>query len=266
MQEFQYHAPTSVDGAVSALRDGQDGKVMAGGMSLLPLMKLGLAAPGGLVSLAKVSGLDKIAAVDGGQVEIGALCTHAQVASSELVRERIPALAAMAGGIGDPQVRNRGTIGGSLAHNDPAADYPAACLALGATVATDRREIAADDFFQGMFLTALEEDEVITSVRFPAPKRAGWAKFPNPASKYAVAGVMVAEGPAGVRVAVTGASGDGVFRATEMEAALASSFEAASVAGVAMPADDMLSDDAAGAEYRAHLVTVMAKRAVEACG
>lgn len=265
MQEFQYHAPDSVDGAVSALRDGQDGKVMAGGMSLLPLMKLGLAAPGGLVSLAKVSGLDEIVDADG-QVEVGALCTHAQVAASPVVRRRIPALAAMAGGIGDPQVRNRGTIGGSLAHNDPAADYPAACLALGATVATDRREIAADDFFQGMFLTALEDDEVITSVRFPVPKRAGWAKFPNPASKYAVAGVMAADGPAGVRVAVTGASGDGVFRASEMEAALASSFEAESVAGVAMPAEGMLSDDAAGAEYRAHLVTVMAKRAVEACG
>lgn len=265
MQEFQYHTPDSVDGAVSALRDGQDGKVMAGGMSLLPLMKLGLAAPGGLVSLAKVSGLDEIVDADG-QVEVGALCTHAQVAASPVVRRRIPALAAMAGGIGDPQVRNRGTIGGSLAHNDPAADYPAACLALGATVATDRREIVADDFFQGMFLTALEDDEVITSVRFPVPKRAGWAKFPNPASKYAVAGVMAADGPAGVRVAVTGASGDGVFRASEMEAALASSFEASSVAGVAMPAEGMLSDDAAGAEYRAHLVTVMAKRAVEACG
>lgn len=265
MEDFQYHAPASVDDAVSLLRDGEDGKVVAGGMSLLPMMKLGLAAPGGLVSLAKVSGLDGIAD-NGDEIEIGALCTHAQVAASETVRERIPALAAMADGIGDAQVRNRGTIGGSVAHNDPAADYPAACLALGATIATDRRQIAADDFFQGMFLTPLEEDEVITAVRFPVPTRAGWAKFANPASKYAVAGVMAADGPAGVRVAVTGASGDGVFRVAEMEAALAKSFKPASVAGVSVPADDMLSDNAASAEYRAHLVTVMAKRAVEACG
>ncbi len=265
MEDFQYHAPTSVDDAVSLLRDGEDGKVMAGGMSLLPMMKLGLAAPGGLVSLAKVSGLDGIAD-SGDEIEIGALCTHAQVAASETVRERIPALAAMADGIGDAQVRNRGTMGGSVAHNDPAADYPAACLALGATIATDRRQIAADDFFQGMFLTPLEEDEVITAVRFPVPTRAGWAKFANPASKYAVAGVMAADGPAGVRVAVTGASGDGVFRVAEMEAALAKSFKGASVAGVSVPADDMLSDNAASAKYRAHLVTVMAKRAVEACG
>ena len=262
MEDFQYHAPGSVDDAVSLLRDAEDGKVVAGGMSLLPLMKLGLAAPGGLVSLAKVSGLDGIAD-RGSEIEVGALCTHAQVAAAEVVRERIPALAAMAEGIGDAQVRNRGTIGGSVAHNDPAADYPAACLALGATIATDRREIAADDFFLGMFFTALEEDEVITAVRFPVPTRAGWAKFPNPASKYAVAGVMAADGPAGVRVAVTGASGDGVFRVAEMEAALASSFEPASVAGVSVSAEAMLSDDAAGPEYRAHLVTVMAKRAVE---
>lgn len=265
MENFEYHAPDTMDGALSALRALEDGRFIAGGMSLLPLMKLGLAAPRGLVSLAKLPGMDRIAERDGA-LEIGALCTHAQVADSEAVQSQIPALAALAGGIGDPQVRNRGTIGGSVAHNDPAADYPAACVALGATIVTDRRELAADDFFLGTFFTALEDDEVITAVRVPVPVRAGWAKFANPASKYAVAGVMVAEGPAGVHVAVIGASGDGVFRVSEMESALASSFSPESVAAIAVSPDGMLSDGAASAAYRAHLVTVMAKRAVEACG
>ena len=264
MQDFNYHAPKSMDDALDALRGADGGKVIAGGQSLLPIMKLNLAAPTDLVSLAGVPGLGDIAD-NGDSVEVGAMCTHAQVAASATVQGRIPALAALAEGIGDPQVRNAGTIGGSVAHNDPAADYPAACVALGATIVTDRREIAADDFFQGMFMTPLEDDEVITAVRFPVPDRAAYAKFANPASKYAVAGVMVAAGPAGVRVAVTGASGDGVFRVAEMEAALASSFSADAVAGVAVAADGMLADTAAGPEYRAHLVTVMAKRAVEAC-
>ena len=254
-----------MDEALAALRGSEGGKLIAGGQSLLPIMKLNLAAPTDVVSLAGVPGLADIA--DGGDaVTVGAMCTHAQVAGSAIVQGRIPALAAMADGIGDAQVRNAGTIGGSVAHNDPAADYPAACVALGATIVTDRREIHADDFFQGMFMTPLEEDEVITAVRFPVPARAAYAKFANPASKYAVAGVMVADGPAGVRVAVTGASGDGVFRVAEMEAALGASFNADAVAGVSVSADGMLSDTAAGPEYRAHLVTVMAKRAVEACG
>ncbi len=253
-----------MDEAVAALRGG-GAKLIAGGQSLLPVMKLNLAAPSDLVSLAGVPGLADIA--DGGDsVTVGAMCTHAQVAGSGIVRARIPALASMADGIGDAQVRNAGTIGGSVAHNDPAADYPAACVALGATIVTDRREIHADDFFQGMFMTPLEDDEVITAVRFPVPSRAAYAKFANPASKYAVAGVMVADGPAGVRVAVTGASGDGVFRVAEMEEALGASFSGDSVAGIAVSSDGMLSDTAAGAEYRAHLVTVMAKRAAEACG
>ncbi len=264
MQDFNYHAPKSMDEAVAALRGSEGAKAIAGGQSLLPIMKLDLAAPTDLVSLAGVPGLADITD-DGDSVEVGAMCTHAQVAASATVRGRIPALAAMADGIGDAQVRNAGTIGGSVAHNDPAADYPAACAALGATIVTDRREIHADDFFQGMFMTPLEEDEVITSVRFPVPVRAAYAKFANPASKYAVAGVMVADGPAGVRVAVTGASGDGVFRATEMEAALAESFSADAVAGISVSTDGVLSDTAAGPEYRAHLVTVMAKRAVKAC-
>ena len=266
MNDFTYHAPTSLDKALAALRGGGDGaKLIAGGHSLLPVMKLNLSAPTALVSLAGVPGLGDIA--DGGDsVTVGAMCSHAQVAGSAVVQARIPALAAMADGIGDAQVRNAGTIGGSVAHNDPAADYPAACVALGATIVTDRREIHSDDFFQGMFATALADDEVITAVRFPVPARAAYAKFANPASKYAVAGVMVADGPAGVRVAVTGASGDGVFRVAEMEAALGASFSGEAVAGIAVSSDGMLSDTAAGADYRAHLVTVMAKRAVEACG
>ena len=265
MQDFNYHAPTSVADALAALRGAEGGTLIAGGQSLLPIMKLNLAAPTDVVSLGGVPGLDGIED-DGDSVTVGAMCTHARVAASDAVRERIPALAAMADGIGDAQVRNAGTIGGSVAHNDPAADYPAACVALAATIVTDRREIAADDYFQGMFATALEDDEIITAVRFPVPARAAYAKFANPASKYAVAGVMVAEGPAGVRVAVTGAAGDGVFRVAEMEAALAASFSGDSVAGIAVPSDGMLSDTAAGADYRAHLVTVMAKRAAEACG
>jgi carbon-monoxide dehydrogenase medium subunit len=254
-----------MDEALGALRGTEGGKVIAGGQSLLPIMKLNLAMPSDLVSLAGLPGLADITD-NGDSVEVGAMCTHAQVAGSATVQGRIPALAALAVGIGDPQVRNAGTIGGSVAHNDPAADYPAACVALGATIVTDRREISSDDFFQGMFMTPLEEDEVITAVRFPVPARAAYAKFANPASKYAIAGVMVADGPAGVRVAVTGASGDGVFRVAAMEAALEASFSADAVAGIAVSTDDMLSDTAAGPEYRAHLVTVMAKRAVEACG
>lgn len=268
MNDFRYHAPDSVNDALRLLQGADDGKLLAGGMSLLPLMKLNLAAPSDVVSLANVPGLSEIAEGDGAgrsHIEIGALCTHDQVAASSAVRRKMPALAQMAGGIGDAQVRNRGTIGGSLAHNDPAADYPAACLALGASVATDRRELAADDFFQGMFATALEDDEIVVSVRFPVPERAGWAKFANPASKYAVAGVMVAQGPAGTRVAVTGASGDGAFRAGDMEAALSRSFEARALDDVEVSPEEMLSDGAAGPEYRAHLVRVMAKRAVEAC-
>ena len=265
MNDFTYHAPTSLDDAVAALRGDGGAKLIAGGHSLLPVMKLNLAAPSALVSLAGVPGLGDIA--DGGDsVTVGAMCSHAQVAASAVVQARIPALAAMADGIGDAQVRNAGTIGGSVAHNDPAADYPAACVALGATIVTDRRELHSDDFFQGMFATALADDEVVTAVRFPVPARAAYAKFANPASKYAVAGVMVADGPAGVRVAVTGASGDGVFRVAEMEAALGASFSGEAVAGIAVSSDGMLSDSAAGADYRAHLVTVMARRAVEACG
>jgi len=264
MKDFEFHAPSSLDEAAGALEGNDGAKLLAGGMSLLPVMKLDLAAPAHLVSLAGLPGLSDIREVDGG-IEVGAMCTHAAVAASAVVRDRIPALAELALHIGDPQVRNRGTIGGSVAHNDPAADYPAACVALGATIVTNRREVAADDFFQGMFVTALDEGEIITAVRFPAPSRAAYAKFPDPASKYAVVGVMVADTPSGVRVAVTGAGESGVFRVSEMEEALAADFSATALSGISVPSEGLLSDNTAERDYRAHLVTVMARRAVDAC-
>ncbi len=191
------------------------------------------------------------------------MTTHDSVANAGEVRAAIPALAYLAGEIGDAQVRNRGTLGGSIANSDPAADYPAALVGLGATVVTDRREIAAEDFFTGLFETALEEDEIVTAVRFPRPARAGYAKFPNPASRYAVVGVFVAETGDGVRVAVTGAAGC-VFRATAMEAALATDFSADAIDGISVPCDEFNEDLHASAEYRGHLVGVMAARAIRA--
>lgn len=264
MQNFDHHRPASLAEALEALRAADDGKLLAGGQSLLPVMKLDLAAPSDLVSLKGVAELRGIVR-EGDTLRIGAMTTHAEVAESDVVRDAIPGLAAMAHGIGDAQVRNSGTLGGSIAHADPAADYPAALVALEATVVTDRREIAADDFFQGFFATALEDDEIITAVTFPVPDKAAYAKFPNPASKYAMAGVMVAVRGGGVRVAVTGA-GRGVFRVEAMEQALAGEFAAGALDGIAVPADDLVSDLDASGEYRAHLVGVMARRAVEACG
>ncbi len=265
MYEFNYHKPGSVADAASAVAGADDGKLVAGGMTLLATMKQRLASPSDLVDLGGIGDLTGIS-VDGGTVTIGAMTTHAAVAGSAEVQGAIPALAALADGIGDPQVRNRGTIGGSIANNDPAADYPAALVALGATVATSKRELSADDFFTGMFDTALEEDEVITAVRFPVPEKAAYMKFPNPASRYALVGVFVANGPAGARVAVTGAGEGGVFRATDIEAALGGSFSADAIAGVSVSADGLNGDIHASPEYRAHLVGVMAKRAVAAAG
>lgn len=264
MQGFEFHRPASVDDAVSALRSAGDGKLLAGGQSLLPVLKLDLAAPTDLISLARIEALRGIRE-EGDVVVIGAATTHAEVADSDLVKRRIPGLASLATRIGDPQVRNRGTLGGSIAHADPAADYPAAILALNATVVTNTREIAADDYFVGMFETALADDEIITAVRFPVPTRAAYAKFAHPASKYAIVGVMVADGPGGVRVGVTGAS-PVAFRATAMEEALASSFSPDALVDARVESDDLLSDAEASAEYRAHLVSVMARRAVAACG
>lgn len=262
MYAFEYHKPSSVQDAVAALSDKEDPKIVAGGMTLLPTMKQRLASPSDLIDL---GGLPELVGIreEGNSLVIGAMTTHAEVARNETVQARIPALAKLAGGIGDPQVRHRGTIGGSVANADPAADYPAALLGLGATVITNQREIAADDFFVDLFETALEPSELITAVRFPIPQRAGYSKFPNPASRYAIVGVFVAQTDGGVRVAVTGAKGS-VFRVTEMEQALASNFSPESVANIRVPADDMNSDIHASSEYRAHLVTVMAKRAVAA--
>ncbi len=264
MQDFAFHHPENVAGAVGRLQAAREGKLLGGGQSLIPAMKLGLAAPSDLVSLARVAELRGVLR-EGKELIVGAMTTHGEVAESAEARAAIPALAELAGHIGDPQVRNRGTLGGSLAHDDPAADYPAAVLALSATVVTDRRRIAADDFFQGMFQTALQADEIITSVRFPVPQRAAWAKFPHPASRFALVGVMVVEGPAGVRVAVTGA-GPSVFRAEPLEAALSRRFRPESLDGVSVPARGLQSDSFASAEYRAHLIGVLARRAVTACG
>jgi carbon-monoxide dehydrogenase medium subunit len=259
MQAFNYAKPASVADAARAA-GGADAKLLAGGQSLLGAMKLGLAAPAALVDLGGLSDLKGIT-VSGGTVKIGAMTPHAAVAASKEVAQAIPALAALAGSIGDRQVRNRGTIGGSLANNDPAADYPAAALALGATIHTDKRTIAADDFFKGLFQTALNDGEIITAVSFPVPEKAGWQKFKQPASRFALVGVFVAKGKGGVRVAVTGA-GPGVFRAKALEDKLAANWSGAACDGVKIDAKNLNSDLHGSAEYRAALIPVLAKRAV----
>ena len=261
MQAFEYQRAASVADAVKAAGQGET-KLIAGGQSLLPSMKLGLAAPGTLVDLADVRDLQGIT-VAGGQVTIGAMTTHAAVAASAEVQRAIPALADLAGKIGDRQVRNRGTIGGSLANNDPAACYPAAVLGLGATIKTDRRTIASDDFFLGLYETALKEGEVIVSVSFPQPQRAAWQKFKQPASRFSLVGVFVSNGPQGVRVAVTGA-GPCAFRAKPLEDALKANWSAAACEGVKIDASGLNSDLHGSAEYRAALIPVLAARAVAA--
>lgn len=263
MQDFGFHKPENVKAAVAAAKKHPEGKYLGGGQSLIPVMKLGLASPSDLVSLAGLQELRGIR-VEGKELVVGAGSTHSEVAESADVRKAIPALADLAAHIGDAQVRNRGTLGGSLAHDDPAADYPAATLALAAAVVTDRRKIAADDFFRGMFQTALEPGEIITQVRFPIPERAAYAKAPHPASRFALVGVFVAKGPAGIRVAVTGA-GPAVFRVPEMEKALGSRFAPEAIASVAVKSAGLASDPFGSAEYRAHLVGVLARRAVSAC-
>ena len=264
MYDFDYHKPKSVADAVAALKKASEGKFMAGGMTLIPTLKQRLARPSDVIDLGAIGELRGIK-VDGGTVTIGAMTKHAEVAASAEVAKAIPALAKLASGIGDGQVRNRGTIGGSIANSDPAADYPAAVLALGATITTNQRKIAADDFFKGLFETALKEDEIITSVSFPTATKAAYMKFPNPASRYAMVGVFVAQTASGPRVAVTGA-GACAFRCKPMEDALAKSWSPDAVAGIKIPADGLNSDIHGSAEYRAHLVTVMAKRAVAAAG
>lgn len=262
MYAFDYQRPAAVEAAVALLREASEPKVLAGGQTLLPTLKQRLAQPGTLVDLSAVPGLDAIEATADG-VRIGAMTRHAKVAGSEEVRAVIPALADLAGLIGDPAVRNRGTLGGSVANNDPTADYPAACLALGATIITSAREIAADDFFTGLFETALAEDEVILAISFPKPERAAYRKFRNPASRYAMAGAFVAQTEGGVRVAITGVGQGGVFRWSEAEAALSASFTPAALDGLSLDPSDVMADLHGSAEYRAHLAKVMAKRAVE---
>ena len=265
MYTFEYVKPASVADAVAALKADPEAKAVSGGMTLLPTMKQRLAKPSKIVDLSGIAALRGIK-VEAGKVTIGALTRHFDVANSAEVKKAIPALASLAAHIGDPAVRNRGTLGGSVANNDPTADYPAACLALGATIVTDKRRIAADDFFTGMFSTALSDGELITAIEFPVPEKAAYMKFPNPASRYAMVGVFVAKGPAGVRVAVTGAGQGGVFRQKAMEEALAKSWSPDAVAKIATPTDNLNGDIHASAEYRAHLITVMAKRAVAAAG
>ncbi len=260
MYNFTYHRAGSVDAAAAKLAESGEGKLLAGGMTLLPTMKQRLAQPTDLIDLNEIDGLKGIT-VSGDTVTIGALTRHADVAASAEVKQAIPALAKLAGGIGDPAVRNRGTIGGSIANNDPAADYPAAVVGLGATVVTNKREIAGDDFFKGLFETALQDGEIVTAVRFPVPQKAAYFKFPNPASRYAVVGVLVAKTAGGVRVAVTGA-GPCVFRQSAMEAALSSNFSVDALSGIRQDASDLNEDIHASAEYRANLVVVGAKRAL----
>ncbi len=264
MYDFKYHRPSSLDDVKKILGDNGEARVLAGGMTLLPTMKMRLARPSDLIDLSSLDGLSDIKD-DGDAIEIGAMVRHADVASSDVVKGAIPALADLAERIGDAQVRNRGTIGGSVANSDPAADYPAAVLGLNAVIRTDRREINADDFFKGLFETALEPGEIILGVRFPKPKRAAYSKFPNPASRYAVVGVMVVETADGIRVAATGA-GPCAFRITAMEEALERDFSAGAIEGIRIDAADLNSDLHASADYRAHLVGVMAKRAVIALG
>jgi len=259
MQAFTYATPHTLGDAVQAAGTA-DAKLIAGGQTLLQSLKLGLAAPASLIDLGGLAELRGIS-VAGGKLTIGAGTTHAAVAASADVQAAIPALADLAGRIGDRAVRNRGTLGGSLANNDPAACYPAAVLGLGASVHTDRRTIAADQFFSGPYGTALAEDEVITAVSFPIPDQAGWQKFVQPASRFSLVGVFVSKGPAGVRVAVTG-GGSGVFRETSLESLLADNWSGAALAGATVPADGLNGDLHGSAAYRAALIPVLAARAI----
>jgi len=264
MYPFELHKATSTAQAASLLAGKDDGRFLAGGQSLIAAMKLRLNAPTDLVDLSGIADLKGIRS-DGKSITVGAMATHAEVAANADVKRSLPALATLANGIGDRQVRNVGTIGGSIANNDPAADYPAGVLGLGATINTNKRAIPADQFFRGLYDTALEAGELITSVSFPIPQKAAYMKFKNPASRFAIVGVMVSKDANGARVAVTG-GGAGVFRVADMEKALAASWSADAIANVKVPASGLSSDLHASAEYRAHLIGVMARRAVAAAG
>jgi carbon-monoxide dehydrogenase medium subunit len=263
MYAFSPHRPTTLRQAANLLAKQEEAKLVAGGHTLIPTMKLRLAGPKHLIDLSRIEGLRDIE-VTGRSLIIGAMTTHAEVAISPVARASIPALAELAEKIGDPAVRHRGTIGGSIANNDPNADYPAAVLGLGATVITNKRRIHADEFFKGLFETALAPDEIITKVQFPKVNKAGYVKFPNPASRYALVGVFVSKRGSEIRVAVTGAGANGVFRMRAFEEALKKRFAPKSLEGLSAPAEGMASDIHGSAEYRAHLIGVLARRAVAA--
>jgi aerobic carbon-monoxide dehydrogenase medium subunit len=263
MENFNYHRPATVAAAASMMKKSKDASYMSGGHTLLPTMKQGLASHKDIIDLTAIKNFSGIT-VGAAAVVIKAGTTHMEVATSAAIKRAIPALWEMAGKIGGVHVRHRGTIGGSVANNDPAADYPSACLGLGATIITDKRKIPADAFFTGMFETALKPGEIITAVSFPIPKKSSHQKFPNPASRYALTGVFLSQDKAGkVRVAVTGA-GPKVFRVPEMEAALSKGFSPSSLSGISVKAKGLNTDMHATAEYRAHLIGILAKRAVEA--
>jgi len=266
MYAFTFHRPQTVRQAAGLLTKNDDAKLLAGGQTLLPTMKLRLAGPPQVIDMSLIEGLSGIA-LSGRSLTIGAMTRHVEVNTSPVVQQAIPVLAKLAGMIGDPAVRHRGTIGGSIANNDPNADYPAACLGLGATIITNKRRIPADEFFTGMFSTALEPAEIITKVSFPLPKKAAYQKFRNQASRYALVGVFVAKRGSETRVAVTGAGGNGVFRVTAFEEALKKRFSPKSLEGLTVSTDGLNSDIHGSAEYRAHLIGVLARRAVaEAMG
>ena len=265
MYAFSYHRATGLRHAGNMLGKLEDPKLLAGGQTLLPTMKQRLASPANIIDLNKIEGMSGVE-LKGRSLVIGAMTRHVEVATSPVAQQNIPALAYTAGLIGDPAVRYRGTIGGSVANNDPNADYPAVCLALAATIITTKRRIAADDFFKGLFETALEPDEIITKISFPIPKKAGYYKFRNQASRFALVGVFVAKRPSEIRVAVTGAGASGVFRVKSFEEALKKRFSPKSLEGLTVPADGLASDIHGSAEYRAHLIGVCARRAVEAAG
>jgi aerobic carbon-monoxide dehydrogenase medium subunit len=262
MYNFSFHRPTGLRQASNMLGKLEEAKILAGGQTLIPTMKLRLASPGNIVDLNAIEGEMAGIELKGRSIVIGAMTRHADVANSEVVKEHIPALAYLAGLIGDPAVRHRGTLGGSIANNDPNSDYPAACLGLGATIITTKGKHTADDFFKGMFETALEPDEIITKVSFPIAKKAGYEKFRNQASRFALVGVFAAKRGSEIRVAVTGAGSNGVFRVPSFEEALKKRFAPKSLEGLTIPADGINSDIHGSAEYRAHLVGVMARRAV----
>ena len=266
MYETTYHRPSSVDEAASLFAKGSESKYLAGGHTLIPVMKQRLASPSDVIDLGKIKELIGIEA-SGDTLTIKAATTYFDIMQSADVKKSIPSIAYLTSVLGDPAVRHRGTIGGSIANNDPAADYPAAVLALGATIKTNKRSISADDYFKGLFSTALDDGEIITAVSFPVQAKAGYAKFPHPASRFALTGVFVAKTPAGdVRVAATGASQGGVMRVPAIEAALKANWSAGALDGVTISADGLMSDIHGSSDYRANLIKVMAQRAVTAAG